>query len=170
MLLGDQVWSNKSSTNNRIRSNESMSEPVSVAIAILYQGDRYLMQLRDDKPNIVYPGVWTFFGGHMEPEEDPEVAVLRELEEEIGYTAPHVTLFECRIEAGIKRHVFYAPLTVGLEELTLMEGWDFGLWTAEDVRRGDRYSPIAQQTRPIGKPHQKILLSFITNIAPQLTD
>lgn len=150
--------------------SESISELVSVAIAILYQGDRYLMQLRDDKPNIIYPGVWAFFGGHIEPDEDPEVAVLRELEEEIGYTAPRVTLFECRVEAGIKRHVFYAPLTVGLDDLTLMEGWDFGLWTVDDVRRGDRYSDVAGQTRPIGKPHQQILLDFIDRIAPQLTN
>jgi 8-oxo-dGTP pyrophosphatase MutT (NUDIX family) len=149
---------------------ESISEPVSVAIAILYQGDRYLMQLRDDTPEIVYPGVWGFFGGHIEPDEDPEVAVLRELEEEIGYTAPHVTLFESRVEAGIKRYVFYAPLTVDLEALTLTEGWDFGLWTADDVRRGDRYSDVAGQTRPIGKPHRKILLSFIDRIAPQLPE
>ncbi|NMG61182.1 NUDIX hydrolase, partial [Geitlerinema sp. P-1104] len=38
-----------------------------VAIAILHQNGRYLMQLRDDIPTIVYPGQWTFFGGTVEP-------------------------------------------------------------------------------------------------------
>jgi 8-oxo-dGTP diphosphatase len=149
-------------------SELSSSKLISVAIAILYQNDRYLMQLRDNKPNIIYPGVWAFFGGHIEPDENPEVAVLRELEEEIGYTAPQVTLFESRVEAGIQRHVFYAPLTVGIDELTLMEGWDLGLLSVDDIHRGDRYSEVARQTRPIGKPHQQILLSFIDRIAPQL--
>ena len=145
-----------------------MPDLTSVAIAILYQGDRYLMQLRDNNPEIIYPGVWAFFGGHIEPGEDPEVAVVRELQEEIGYTAPHVTPFESRIEAGIQRHVFYAPLTVGLEDLHLAEGWDLGLVTVDDIRRGDRYSEVAGQIRPLGQPHQQMLLRFIDRIVPQL--
>lgn len=145
-----------------------MPELTKVAIAILYHGDRYLMQLRDNNPKIIYPGVWAFFGGHIESGEDPEVAIVRELQEEIGYTAPHVTLFESCIEAEILRHVFYAPLTVEIEELQLMEGWDLGLLTVDDIRRGDRYSAIAGQTCPLGQPHQQILLKFIDQVAPQL--
>ena len=34
----------------------------SVAMAIIYQDNKYLMQLRDDIPSIVYPGVWAFLG------------------------------------------------------------------------------------------------------------
>ena len=32
-----------------------------VAIAILQYQDKFLMQLRDDIPTIVHPGVWTMF-------------------------------------------------------------------------------------------------------------
>ena len=53
-----------------------------VAIAILYQGDRFLLQLRDDIPTIAWPGHWAFFGGHLEPGESADVAVQRELMEE----------------------------------------------------------------------------------------
>ncbi|HEY9639014.1 MAG TPA: NUDIX domain-containing protein, partial [Coleofasciculaceae cyanobacterium] len=49
-----------------------------VAIAILYQNNRFLMQLRDENPEIAYPGCWAFFGGHIEPEEPPDIAIRRE--------------------------------------------------------------------------------------------
>ncbi len=68
---------------------------VRVAIAILYQDDKFLMQLRDDIPNIVYPGHWGLFGGHLESGETPDSAVKRELLEEIGYTPPNLLEFGC---------------------------------------------------------------------------
>jgi len=58
------------------------------------------------------------------------------------------------------RHVFYAPLTVCVDTLELHEGWDLGLLSITDIERGDRYSARANQVRPLGQPHQKILLDF----------
>lgn len=138
-----------------------MSLPaVEVAIAILYQDEHFLMQLRDDIPGIYYPGQWGFFGGHIEPGEPPDVAVKRELLEEIGYVPDRVTLFTRIASADVIRHVFYAPLTVPLDTLELHEGWDLELLSITDIQRGDRYSTRAQQVRPLGQPHQEILLDF----------
>ena len=138
-----------------------MSLPtVEVAIAILYQGEQFLMQLRDDIPGIYYPGQWGFFGGHIEPGETPDVAVKRELLEEIGYRSEAVTLFARLESSEVIRHVFYAPLTVCVDTLELHEGWDLGLLSITDIERGDRYSARANQVRPLGQPHQKILLDF----------
>lgn len=137
-----------------------MAKP-EVALAILYQGDQFLMQLRDDVPGIAYPGYWGFFGGHIELGEDPATAMRRELLEEIAYAPPEIYSFR-RFEAEqAVRHVFYGPLVVSIDELDLREGWDLGLWTVADIQRGDRYSERAQQTRPLGQPHQQILLSFL---------
>lgn len=131
-----------------------------VAIAILYQNQQFLMQLRDDIPGIAHPGRWAFFGGHIEPDEAPEAAMLRELEEEIGYRPSQVKLFKRYEDLQVVRHVFYAPLTVSVSELELNEGWDLGLFNLEDVKRGDRFSDRANQVRSLGTPHQKILLEF----------
>ena len=57
---------------------------IQVSLAILYQEGRFLFQLRDNIPGIVHPGVWGLFGGHLEPEETPELCLKRELIEEIG--------------------------------------------------------------------------------------
>lgn len=143
-----------------IQQVEKDSRPA-VAIAILYQDDQFLMQLRDNIPEIIYPGHWAFFGGHLESGESPEVAMRRELLEEIGYSPPSVEEFKDYADAQAIRYVYHAPLTVPVETLELNEGWDLGLFTVEDIVRGDRYSERAGQVRPLGKPHQQILLDFL---------
>ncbi|WP_448573932.1 NUDIX hydrolase [Trichothermofontia sp.] len=137
-----------------------MAGTAQVAIAILYQDDRVLMQLRDDTPGIVYPGHWGFFGGHLEPGETPETALRRELQEEIGYVPPHISPFGQYPGEFALRHVFAAPLTVGLAQLVLGEGWDMQLLPRAAIQRGEYYSERAGRTCPIGKPHQQILLDF----------
>jgi len=136
-------------------------KPIEVAIAILYSGEGYLMQLRDNIPGIVYPGCWGLFGGHIEADESPEQAIQRELLEEISYVPPSLSKFDCYRESAVIRHVFYATLTVGLEQLVLQEGWDLGFLTPKQIKTGNCYSEKAGQTRPVGHPHQKILLDFL---------
>lgn len=134
---------------------------VQVAVAILYQNGQFLMQLRDDIPGIFYPGCWGFFGGHLEPGEDPETGVKRELLEEIGYAPPIVQPFSRYGDDRVVRYVYHAPLTVAVEDLQLNEGWDLGLVSPEDIQRGDRYSAKANGTRPLGEIHRRVLLDFL---------
>ncbi len=139
-----------------------INQQVQVAIAILYQKDKFLMQLRDNIPNISYPGQWGLFGGHMEAGETPDIAVKREVLEEIGYSLPPTFAeFGCYPDEKAVRHVFYAPLEVELDQLVLNEGWDMGLLTPEDILQGSCYSAIALEVRPIGIIHQRIMLDFI---------
>jgi 8-oxo-dGTP diphosphatase len=126
------------------------------------------LQLRDDIPNIAYPGKWAFFGGHIEEDETPEVAIQRELAEEIGYVPPGISRFNTFPNPEVIRHIYYGELTVDLNQLVLNEGWDMGLWTVEEILRGDRYSEKAGQVRAIGHPHQEILLKFIKQHFPEL--
>lgn len=136
-------------------------KPAHVAIAILYRQGQFLLQLRDNIPGIVYPGYWGFFGGHIEPDETPAKALKRELIEEISYTAPVLSEFGRYPDPEIVRHVYHGPLNVSVQELILKEGWDLALWTPEEIQQGERYSPRAEQVRPLGPPHQQILLDFL---------
>ena len=137
------------------------SDKVEVAISIIYQNDKFLMQLRDDLPTILFPGHWGFFGGHLEPGEDAYTGMQRELQEEIGYVPPLLTLFESSEDERIIRHFYQAPLTISIEKLELNEGQDIGLCSIEDVHRGYKYSAKLGEDRPLGSPHQTALLAFM---------
>lgn len=137
---------------------------IHVAIAILYQQNKFLLQLRDDIPGIIYPGHWGLFGGHIEPGETPDIAVKRELLEEISYIPPTLFKFDCYTDTKRVRHVYHAPLTVELNALVLNEGWDMDLLTPEQIRQGEHYSKKAAQVRLLTPPTQRILLNFIDRL------
>ena len=144
--------------------NISQTKMVSVVMAIIYRDGKYLMQLRDDIPNIVYPGVWGFFGGHMEPGEEPEAALKRELVEEINYLPPIVTKFRTSQAGNYMRYMFSCPLTVSVSELELNEGWDLKLVTPEEILQGYAYSERAIANKPLGDIHRQIMLDFMTTV------
>jgi 8-oxo-dGTP diphosphatase len=142
----------------------SSSKVPEVAIAILYDPkarDRLFMQLRDNIPTILYPGYWALFGGHIEAGETPEVALVREIQEEIGYGVPEYVKFGVFTDETAMRHVYAVPLTVGIGDLSLNEGWDMGWVTQADLEAGELYSTEAREKRPIGPMHQRILLAFL---------
>ena len=136
-------------------------EPIPIALAIIKREKLFLLQLRDDVPNIAHPGLWGLFGGHVEPGETPAAAIKREIFEEINYLPPSIDFFAAFPAPELVRHVFVASLTVDLDRLELREGWDFGLWTPEQIMAGARYSSRADEVRSIASPHQKILLEFL---------
>ena len=140
------------------------TERTSVAVAIIHQDGKYLMQLRDDIAGIAYPGVWAFFGGHLEPGELAEAGLRRELIEEIGYSAQQLTKFRSMEMDRYIRHLFYCSLTVPIETLQLNEGWDMKLLTKAEIERGKAYSSQAGADKPLGKIHRQIMLDFIAMV------
>lgn len=50
----------------------------------LLQGELVVTYLRDDKPEIPFPGMWDLPGGGREGDEDPVACALREVQEEFG--------------------------------------------------------------------------------------
>jgi ADP-ribose pyrophosphatase YjhB (NUDIX family) len=74
--------------------SEGPLKPGDAAVALILLDDsRYLMQLRDQKPGIFYPGHWGLFGGGIEPGEAAEDGLRRELYEELGLEAESVSYF-----------------------------------------------------------------------------
>ena len=67
-----------------------------VAKAILLEKGRLVLQLRDTKPSIETPGMWSLFGGKIEKKEDPKKAMLREIEEELCIQVKEICyLWDC---------------------------------------------------------------------------
>ena len=110
---------------------------------------RWLLQLRDDIEGILYPGQWALFGGHLDPGETPEVALKRELEEEISWAGSDLApWFEVRGEQRI-RHVFRGPLDVPFGSLALLEGQDMVLAELDELLTGSIWSPKGQEKRSL---------------------
>ncbi len=51
---------------------------------MLFAGDQLVVVLRDQKPDIPWPGFWDFPGGGREADEHPVHCALRETHEELG--------------------------------------------------------------------------------------
>jgi 8-oxo-dGTP pyrophosphatase MutT (NUDIX family) len=70
--------------------DDAVLSPGDAAAAILVTGDdRIILQLRDDKPGIFFPGHWGCFGGAIE-DSDPSAleGLRREIKEELGLSLP----------------------------------------------------------------------------------
>jgi 8-oxo-dGTP pyrophosphatase MutT (NUDIX family) len=132
-------------------------------MAILYQQGKFLMQLRDDFPHIIYPGCWGFFGGHLDLGEDPDTGIERELLEELGYVPPKLEIFKEQSDGKILRYFYHGELTVPLSELQLNEGQDMALCSPEEIVVGEKYSQKLGEVRSLGKPHQQALLAFLAS-------
>jgi len=56
-----------------------------IVAAVIVQADQILLGLRTPD-RAFYPNVWDVFGGHIEPGEEREQTLVRELGEEVGIT------------------------------------------------------------------------------------
>jgi len=66
-------------------ARRSLPTVVDVAALLHTPDGRYLMQKRDAKPWLRVAGHWALFGGGAKPGESPKAALLRELNEELGF-------------------------------------------------------------------------------------
>jgi 8-oxo-dGTP diphosphatase len=122
------------------------------------QGGKFLLQLRDQKPNIVYPGHWGAFGGEINSDETPEAGGIRELREEIGFSPSGLNFFKDYLVEDWILHVFYCELTLPLSRLSLNEGSDMGLFCKEEILDGKLYSEKMKRYYPIVPA---ILVSYV---------
>lgn len=101
---------------------------------------RVLLQLRDDFKHIAKPGRWGMFGGHVEPEEAPIDAVVREFTEETGLTfLPENFIPFVRLVSDTGARHFIYRLTVPIEgrQIRLGEGAGFAFLGREQLHKFD---------------------------------
>jgi len=105
--------------------------------AVIYSEGKILLQLRDEKPDIFYPGVWGLFGGSVDDGEKPIDALKRELLEEIGFEINSAKLLFSwnHDKYNSILHFFLVPLTVEFEKLCLNEGQGMDLFSIEQIKR-----------------------------------
>jgi len=135
---------------------------IQIAQALLFdREDRLLIYLRDNKPEIPFPNRWDFFGGHVEPGETAEQALVREVREELGVQLHSWQLFriyECTSGDAYPntKFIYRAQIDKTAGELTLYErtatreyrvrrarGFSFCQYSRSDSRRFYRRRRVA---------------------------
>lgn len=134
---------------NFLTSTMPLHASSAVAAIVVVEPERYLMQLRDDIPNIWYPGHWGLFGGAVEEGEDEIVALRRELNEELELELETAELF-VRFDfdltpMGLKRYFrayYEVPISAAAHErLVLHEGAQMQALPGDDALSLPRLSP-----------------------------
>jgi 8-oxo-dGTP pyrophosphatase MutT (NUDIX family) len=124
--------------------------PTNAVAALLVLDDgRYVMQLRDVKSHIFYPGHWGLFGGALDQGETDADALRRELDEELGFVPQTVSCFVrldfdlSTIGAGkVYRAVYEVPVKdKEFAAFQLREGLACEALTARDILTERKVTP-----------------------------
>ena len=115
---------------------------------ILYHEEKFLLMLRDDKPDIAYPNIWTLFGGNIEENESPEDCLKRELLEEINFELTNMKKFmeNTRDQDGqeVEEHIFIAEVPEKIVNNKLNEGQKMKFFTIKEIDKNDVFEPFSK--------------------------
>lgn len=120
-----------------------------VAAVICLPDGRYLLQHRDDRPGIWYPGHWGCFGGAVDPGESPQQALMRELAEELEFRpaqAEYLTRFDFDfsfLDMGPHYRIYYVVRMTRAEQaaVVLHEGQAVAAFDLAALAGGMRVTP-----------------------------
>jgi 8-oxo-dGTP diphosphatase len=122
-----------------------------VGIILVNRKGDILLILRANDPSIPAPNKWDIVGGHVEPGESLEQALLREVEEEICFHLESYGEFGTFHDQEAERYVYIGPIGKELDELCLREGQSFGF-----------FSPLyALNHLELGEPARRCLTAYV---------
>jgi 8-oxo-dGTP pyrophosphatase MutT (NUDIX family) len=123
---------------------------MSAGVILVDRQGRVLMQLRDDDPKIMFPGHWGLTGGAAHPDETPEQAARREVEEETGVALDRFEPFRAYYfsESGTGKksattrtdyelYLFHAPCETLAEDMICGEGRGLRFFAPDEMREID---------------------------------
>ena len=95
-------------------------EAFSGAKIVLHSDHQLVAYLRDEKPDIPFPGLWDLPGGGREFDETPARCAMREVEEEFGLSIPVArVVWSRRYESSVKGGLctYFLAATLRPEEI-----------------------------------------------------
>ena len=132
----------------------------SVGIALIKKDGSILMQLRDNKNDIVFPGHWCLPGGKIKIGQTSEKAVFKELKKIIGYEAKSFNFlteesYMLPIGKKVIRHIYWTEYDES-QEIKCLEGQKMEFLKPEDLNEKEIFPGHKEL-------YQKALEKFLNN-------
>ena len=109
-------------------------KPAGCSILFINDDNQILLFLRDDKPDIPFPGLWDIPGGHLEEGETPEQCIIREMKEEMDLDLNSFELF-LKSEYGEKTEfTFWKKANLKIDTIQLTEGQRLRWFTRDEAK------------------------------------
>ncbi len=103
-------------------------------IILINDKDEVLLHLRDNKPTISCPNMWSLPGGYVEKDETPEQCIIREIHEELGVKLRAVSLFVALQRSYGFENTFWSKANLRVEDILLTEGQAVRWFTLDEIR------------------------------------
>lgn len=109
-----------------------MTDFVGAKIALFTEDDKLIVILRDNKPGLIFAGMWDFPGGAREGSETPQECVVRETKEEVGITLDPAVIAGVREYPSMseppKRAYFMAAHVTPVQVQSIIFGDEGQMW------------------------------------------
>ena len=108
--------------------------------AIITYKDKYLLQLRDNKKNIFFPGFWGLFGGRLDKNELHSKTIMREIKEETNLNIKVIkkilTVDFSMIGLKKERNIIYFDCKIlNNKKIILSEGQKYNFFPFNQIRK-----------------------------------
>ena len=114
--------------------------------AIIFIKNKYLLQLRENKKNIYFPGFWGVFGGLLEKNEGFEKGLEREVKEETNLNVKASKMILSNnfrfLDYKIRYRMYFECKVLDKNKINLNEGRDFKFYSFKELRKLQKIKKI----------------------------
>ncbi len=137
------------STNGLMTNLQALFPSEAVAALMVLPNGDYLLQHRDDRPDIFFPGFWGNFGGAIDNGETVEKALIREIFEELQFEVRAAKFF-CTLAidfrfcglGSVPRHFYEVPIDQDdVSRMRLLEGQGMASFSAMSILAMPKVAP-----------------------------
>lgn len=107
-------------------------------VGIVTKNKKILLQLRDNKKNIVFPNSWGFFGGSVNLNENHSIAIKRELFEELNIKNFKSLKFINTYYSAKYKVIFFIYTLKLNDKIYLNEGFDCDFFNENKILAGKK--------------------------------
>ena len=107
--------------------------------AIIFIKKKYLLQLRENKKNIYFPGFWGVFGGLLEKNEGFEKGLEREVKEETNLNVKASRMILSNnfkfLDYKIRYRMYFECQVLNNNKITLNEGKSYKFHSFKEIKK-----------------------------------